>query len=234
MQWAASIPQQRAPPRRLRAAACRPPHTTSHPSPAASLLAQLEVCREQAAWAAAEKRTFLRQRIELRLAGLLLETRDYPAALATLGRLLSEVKRLDDKLLLVELHLLESKASVAAVHSRLQARVLGAPGVGPWWIRGERGARADSVHPLYLAAAQWRIRFCLPPQVHHALRNLPKARAALTAARTAANAIYVPPLLQADIDCQSGTLHAGAQPAIHLTLAGLNSRCAAVLSGAGS
>jgi hypothetical protein len=47
----------------------------------------------------------------VRLAGLLLETRDYPAALSLLGRLLTEVKRLDDKLLLVEIHLLESKAS---------------------------------------------------------------------------------------------------------------------------
>ncbi len=122
-------------------------------SPLFPPLSQLEVCQEQAAWATTEKRTFLRQRIDLRLASLYLATRDYPAALALIAKLLTEVKRLDDKLLLTEIHLLESK-------------------------------------------------------VHNAVRNLPKARAALTASRTAANAVYIAPSLQADIDTQSGTLHA--------------------------
>lgn len=56
------------------------------------LPAQLEVCREQVEWARGEKRTFLRQRIEARLANLYLGGREYSAALALISRLLSEVR----------------------------------------------------------------------------------------------------------------------------------------------
>jgi 26S proteasome regulatory subunit N6 len=56
--------------------------------------AQLEVCREQVEWARSEKRTFLRQRIEARLANLLLEQRDYSGALALISKLLAEVQLL--------------------------------------------------------------------------------------------------------------------------------------------
>jgi 26S proteasome regulatory subunit N6 len=142
-----------------------PPHPSPRgaPDPRSLTLVstsfQLSVCREVSAWARSERRTFLRQRVDARLASLLLSTGgaggrpDPGGALALLAPLLSEVKRLDDKLMLVEVHLLESRA-------------------------------------------------------HATLRNLPKARAALTAARSAANSVYVPPSLQAEIDGQSGGLHA--------------------------
>jgi len=50
------------------------------------------VCKEQVEWARAEKRTFLRQRIEARLATLHLGAKDYPAALALISRLLTEAR----------------------------------------------------------------------------------------------------------------------------------------------
>jgi 26S proteasome regulatory subunit N6 len=48
----------------------------------------------------------------------------------------------------------------------------------------------------------------LESKAYHSLRNLAKSRAALTSARTSANAIYCPPLTQAGLDMQSGIIHA--------------------------
>ncbi|KAK7830013.1 hypothetical protein U0070_003468 [Myodes glareolus] len=99
---------------------------------------EVELCLECIEWAKSEKRTFLRQALEVG------------------SQLLRELKKMDDKALLVEVQLLESKT-------------------------------------------------------YHALSNLPKARAALTSARTTANAIYCPPKLQATLDMQSGIIHAAEE-----------------------
>lgn len=47
----------------------------------------------------------------------------------------------------------------------------------------------------------------LDSKVYHKLRNLAKAKASLTAARTAANSIYCPTVTVAELDLMSGILH---------------------------
>lgn len=114
---------------------------------------EVQLCKECIEWAKEEHRTFLRQSLEARLIALYFDTGMYTEALQLGSALLKELKKLDDKQLLVEVQLLESKT-------------------------------------------------------YHALGNLAKARAALTSARTTANAIYCPPKMQAALDLQSGILHA--------------------------
>ncbi|SGZ28709.1 BQ5605_C027g10418 [Microbotryum silenes-dioicae] len=114
---------------------------------------QIKVTQENVDWARSEKRIFLKQNLETRLIALYIDNQNYKDALALITTLLRELKKLDDKMVLTEVHLLESR-------------------------------------------------------VNHLLANMPKAKAALTSARTAANSIYCPPLLQAQLDMQSGILHA--------------------------
>ncbi|NXF76904.1 PSD11 ATPase, partial [Sclerurus mexicanus] len=120
---------------------------------------EVGLCIECIDWAKSEKRTFLRQALEARLVSLYFDTKSSrsccPSPLPG-SQLLRELKKMDDKALLVEVQLLESKT-------------------------------------------------------YHALSNLPKARAALTSARTTANAIYCPPKLQAALDMQSGIIHAAEE-----------------------
>lgn len=74
---------------------------------------QVDLCKEQVAWAKEEKRTFLRHRVELRLSTLFLDMKNFQEALRLIGALAFEVKKLDDKLLLVDIHLLESRIHYA-------------------------------------------------------------------------------------------------------------------------
>ncbi|KAK3387041.1 hypothetical protein B0H63DRAFT_447939 [Podospora didyma] len=114
---------------------------------------QIAVTKSCIEWATSERRGFLRQNLETRLVTLYMAKQSYYEALTLINGLLRELKRLDDKLVLVEVQLLESR-------------------------------------------------------VYHALGNTAKARAALTSARTSAASVYTPPLLQANLDMQSGMLHA--------------------------
>ncbi|NXG76932.1 PSD11 ATPase, partial [Baryphthengus martii] len=119
---------------------------------------EVDLCLECIEWAKSEKRTFLRQALEV--AAVAGRCRagygGSPSSQMPGSQLLRELKKMDDKALLVEVQLLESKT-------------------------------------------------------YHALSNLPKARAALTSARTTANAIYCPPKLQAALDMQSGIIHAAEE-----------------------
>merc|ERR1712018_997098 len=63
---------------------------------------EVTLCKECITWATEEKRIFLRQALEARLIGLYYDTGNYQAALADGAKLLKELKKLDDKNLLVE------------------------------------------------------------------------------------------------------------------------------------
>ena len=144
---------------------------------------EVTLCKECITWATEEKRIFLRQALEARLIGLYYDTGNYQvrndftckgvshllqAALADGAKLLKELKKLDDKNLLVE--------------------VGGAVLLGQIFFPDPilNASSSNSILQVQL----------LESKTYHALSNLPRARAALTSARTTANSIYVPPRIQ--------------------------------------
>ena len=70
---------------------------------------EVQLCKECIEWAKEERRTFLRQSLEARLIALYFDTGMFSEALQLGSNLLRELKMLDDKNLLVEVLLLESK-----------------------------------------------------------------------------------------------------------------------------
>ncbi|KAL3463827.1 hypothetical protein BJX64DRAFT_276248 [Aspergillus heterothallicus] len=70
---------------------------------------QIAVIKSCIEWAVAERRSFLRQNLETRLVAIYMQKQSYYDALNLINSLLRELKRLDDKLMLVEVQLLESR-----------------------------------------------------------------------------------------------------------------------------
>jgi hypothetical protein len=83
------------------------------PGGAPALVEEEHRCLRVVAWCVAEKRTFLRQRVESRLVAIDYARAKYDTALKLVNRLLRELKKLDDKQLLVETHLSESRIHAA-------------------------------------------------------------------------------------------------------------------------
>ncbi|KAL4938502.1 hypothetical protein BDV06DRAFT_215059 [Aspergillus oleicola] len=70
---------------------------------------QIAVIKSCIEWAVAERRSFLRQNLETRLVAIYMQKQSHYDALNLINPLLRELKRLDDKLMLVEVQLLESR-----------------------------------------------------------------------------------------------------------------------------
>jgi len=70
---------------------------------------QISLCFHLIAWCTTEKRNYLKHRIEIRLAGLYYQAEKYTDGLKIIEPLLKEIRKADDKHLLVEIQLIESK-----------------------------------------------------------------------------------------------------------------------------
>ncbi|KAF7176777.1 hypothetical protein CNMCM7691_003937 [Aspergillus felis] len=70
---------------------------------------QVAVIKSCIDWAVSERRSFLRQNLETRLVAIYMQKQSYYDALTLINSLLRELKRMDDKLMLVEVQLLESR-----------------------------------------------------------------------------------------------------------------------------
>lgn len=73
----------------------------------------VQLCQSTIKWAEDESSAFLKSRVETRLASIYVDLKKYDAALNLLQGLVKEMKQLDDKLLLIEIHLIETKANFA-------------------------------------------------------------------------------------------------------------------------
>jgi len=77
------------------------------------LEAAVETGQEIIDWCIKEKRTFLKHRMQTKLGSVFLELKKYSEALKIIDTVLFEVRKLEDMLLLVDIHLVETKIYIA-------------------------------------------------------------------------------------------------------------------------
>lgn len=70
---------------------------------------QISLCSHLISWCTVEKRNYLKHRIEIRLANLYFQAEKYTDGLKIIEPLLKDIRKADDKHLLVEIQLVESK-----------------------------------------------------------------------------------------------------------------------------
>jgi len=70
---------------------------------------QVAMCKDSIEWTIAEKRTFLRHRLQTKLCELYRQQKEYQASTELINELVKEIKRLDDKNLLIEIQIVESR-----------------------------------------------------------------------------------------------------------------------------
>lgn len=172
---------------------------------------EVELCLECIEWAKAEKRTFLRQALEVR--PLLFQWvgmfcgEDSPVAPTRVPN----VRKVTLTFAPLLLRLVSSRYTLTrrATRRRYNSVSLRTPWlvVGSFYLDlppSSPGSQLlQELKKMDDKALLVEVQL-LESKTYHALSNLPKARAALTSARTTANAIYCPPKLQAALDMQSG------------------------------
>jgi 26S proteasome regulatory subunit N6 len=70
---------------------------------------QLKLCREWIDWAVAEDRSVIRQRLQIELSEILFEQKKCTEAIEVLSKLTYELRKIDHKSQLIEVHLIESR-----------------------------------------------------------------------------------------------------------------------------
>lgn len=70
---------------------------------------QVAICKESIDWTIEEKRTFLRHRLQTKQCELLRQQKEFSQAVELINQLIKEIKRLDDKNLLIEIQIIESR-----------------------------------------------------------------------------------------------------------------------------